>query len=499
MKSFRALVLSMAFFLPVTSFSAQLVDPLAGRDDKIIPAVLMWMQQTGVKLTYLGNDGGIRGYLAESATGNMQTVYVAPTPTFAVIGLLYGMDYSKSGANLTGKQLDEMRQRYDAVANAVSTINLNDVKSVQQALSEIKVPKPTFDIGALPTVDDKAPILNKLREDGYDLTSLGQEGGLNGYFAKKSGIGQSLYVTPDGNHVIVGILIQRGGKNVTGVQVGEMRARFESAKSASVKDAGKADASVIPGDTKSETPSPAPTAPPKEASVPDQSSSSAIPGVGSSASGSESTPKPPAQHSDAPAQTDNKPVSDQQSSNDLKLPSAAGPLAQADGNPSSMFYSDIDRKQFLEAARSASWFDVGFSSAPVTIYMVDDPNCPFCHKTWDYLRPFVTERKVKIRVIMIAFLNGSDAAAREIMASANPGLRFLESDAGERLGQYKVDPNSQEYKAITGHLLNNRKFTTKFDITATPFLAYEGKDGNFYSSRGADNLDAFFYAAGLTK
>ncbi len=497
MNIFRAVFLCGSLLLPFSATAAQLVDPLAGREDKIVPAVLMWLQETGVKLTYLGNEGGIRGYLAESATGNMQTVYVAPTPTYAVIGLLYGMDYSQPSSNLTGQQLDELRKRYDAVATAVAKIDLNDVKSVQQALSEINVPKPSFEIGAMPSIDDKAPILNKLREDGYDLTLLGTEGGLVGYFAKKNGIGQSVYVTPDGKHVVVGILVQRGGKNVTGVQVGEMKARFESEKAASGKTTSSSAASKISNDatttSSSQTPSTSSSIDPGTAASKQPVQSPTI----SSASQSDKTETPASSNAPTPPSSPSAP--EHKAEADLALPSASGPVAEATGNPSSMFYSDIDRKQFMDAAREASWFDVGFSSAPVTVYMVDDPNCPYCHKTWDYLRSFVTARKVKIRVIMIAFLKGSDVAAREIMASANPGLRFLESDAGEHLGQYKVDPNSSEYKAISGHLANNRKFTTKFDITATPFIAYEGTDGNFYSSRGADNLDAFFHAAGLTK
>jgi len=51
MNAIRAALLAMTFLAPVTSVLAQTTNPLADREDKIIPAVLLWMQQTGVKLT----------------------------------------------------------------------------------------------------------------------------------------------------------------------------------------------------------------------------------------------------------------------------------------------------------------------------------------------------------------------------------------------------------------------------------------------------------------
>lgn len=466
MNAIRAALLAMTFLVPVSSAVAQSTNPLADREDKIIPAVLLWMQQTGVKLTYLGNTGGIRGYLAESATGNMQTVYVAPDGRNAVIGLLYGSNYAESGSNLTGRQLDEMRKRYDAVANAVSSVDLNDSATVEQTLRALPLQKPEFGIADLPVVDASASILNKLREDGYELTELGQEGGLLGYFAKKGGIGQAIYVTPDGKHMVVGLMIERGGRNVSGVQIGEMRARFDSM---------------------GQKPATLETSPSTSVSTEEKADNSVS--IESEAKVNELAQQP----SSIPA----LPVP---ATSTVNLPSATGPIPGNEGNPSTVYLSTIDQKAFKEVVDKASWFDVGSATAPTLLYMVADPGCPYCHQTWNYIRPFIASNQLRVRVIMISFLPGSDPKAMEIMASPKPGIRYMETDAGERMGVFKVDPNSDHYKSMAGHLLNNRKFTEKFEIEGTPFLAYQDKDGQFYLSKGLPaSLESFFHAANLKK
>ena len=466
MNAIRAALRAMTFLAPVTSAVAQTANPLADREDKIIPAVLLWMQQTGVKLTYLGNTGGIRGYLAESATGSMQTVYVAPNGLNAVIGLLYGINYSEPGSNITGKQLDEMRKRYDAVANAVSSVDLNNNATVEQALRELPLQKPEFKLPELAPADEKVDILNKLREDGYELTTLGQEGGLNGFFAKKSGVGQAIYVAPDGKHMLVGFMIERGGRNVSGVQIGEMRARFESQDQKSKSSYGAVS-------DKENAPSPETSSSEKPVST--------IPVL------PESKPESPAALS-----TPNNAA--------VNLPAATGPAAGNEGNPSTVYLSTIDEKTFVDAVDKASWFDVGSATAPNLLYMVADPGCPFCHQTWDYIRPFIASNQLRVRVIMISFLKGSDPKAMEIMASPKPGIRYMETDAGAHMGTMKIDPNSDHYKSMAGHLLNNRQFTEKFAIEGTPFLAYQDKEGQFYISKGLPaSLDSFFHAANLKK
>jgi protein-disulfide isomerase len=506
MKFLRAALFASTIFMLAASASAQTANPLADREDKIVPAVLLWSQQSGVKLTYLGNQGGIRGYLGESPSGNMQTMYVTPDGVHAVLGLLYDENFSKPGSNITGTQLSQMRDRYNRVADAVSNVTLDDKISLPEALSKIDVPRPEYDIPTLPSLDDNAPILVKLRAAGYQLTLLGEEGGVRGYFASFGKIKQPIYVTPDGNHFVMGYLIQRGGKNVSGVQIGEMRARFDAE---SGTNGGKQTV-----DTGSKIDATAPALPEPPVSSPSVSPviapETAPASVEPSISGLQLPPAPepvkeaPVSGGDVPASSADHAAlhgSTLPGTQPVNLPEARGPVEGANGNPSSRWYSNVDKAEFLKAMQTATYFDVGSQTASMTIYMVADPNCPYCHQTWDYLKSYVQSGTVRVRIVMIAFLNGSDEKAREIMISPRPGLRYLESDGGRNV-RIESDTKSPEWQAMAGHLLNNINFAKRFGISATPFLAYTDADGQFYSSPGVPEngaFDAFFAAAHLTK
>src|SRR3546814_6411767 len=72
---------------------------------------------------------------------------------------------------------------------------------------------------------------------------------MRGYLGESpTGRMQTFYVSPDGNHVVAGLLFRNGGVNVTGVQIGEMQSRFEKAMEESAASTGAGD---LGGDRKS--------------------------------------------------------------------------------------------------------------------------------------------------------------------------------------------------------------------------------------------------------
>src|SRR3546814_15867850 len=123
---------------------------------------------------------------------------------------------------------------------------------------------------------------------------------------------QTFYVSPDGNHVVAGLLFRNGGVNVTGVQIGEMQSRFEKAmeESAASTGAGDLGGTAIPAATES------PSAP---------STASATTGSGST-------------------------VAD----------SAGGYVSAAVA-----WLSDRDRAAFEAQAAEAAWFTVGLRAAQI--------------------------------------------------------------------------------------------------------------------------------------
>ncbi len=352
------------------------------------------------------------------------------------------------------------------------------------------------------------PVLAWLQQQGNKLTLIGEEAGLKGYLLESpTGKLQSVYVAPDGKHVILGLLYQQGGKNVTGVQLGEMRQRFDSAAKAlasKVDNASAADAveamkqgqlETAPTDANTDTKAVAAETvkTPEQAASPDGTTGVSEPSPSDVAARVDLAPDVKAE---APALAEpTKPVAE---ATPVSLPEATSVVAGADGNPSDVWASQIDKDQFLKAAEAAPFFEVGSVIAPVTLWMVADPKCPYCHAAWDDLKSLVFTKQIKVRVIMINALEGSEPFAREILASPAPGRRFIESNAGTNL-EPKIDPNSKEWKDSEKYLTMNMEFAKSFNIDRTPFLAYVSPEGRLYSVLGLPSDLASFLAASGAK
>jgi len=334
------------------------------------------------------------------------------------------------------------------------------------------------------------PVVYWLQSQGVKLTYLGEEGGLRGYLGESAnGKMQTFYVAPDGKHVIGGILFKTGGTNVTGIQIGEMRARFDAAAAdlgAATVNGSKIEADPAPAagalveetnpdssvDAPSEVPAPPVSAPQPSDALPAPSDETVTPDV------------------PAAAVPQEKPA-------EAKLPAAEGPVAGAKGNPSELWVSKIDKADFLASAEKTPYFEVGTRNAPATLWMVADPQCPYCHKAWDFLRPLVYDKKIKVRVILIAGLQGSEPLAKDLLSRPLPARTWLDTDAGTNL-KLEVDQKSKEWEKAGEFLTMNMDFARKFGIDRTPFLGYTANDGQFYSALGLpSDLESFLAASSV--
>src|SRR5690554_490044 len=89
-------------------------NPLEKRENEV-PSAILYLQSQGVTLTYLGEEGGMQGYLAESPNGRMQTFYVAPDGKHVVVGLLF-----EKSLNVTGLQIEAMKNRFSEAQRQLS-------------------------------------------------------------------------------------------------------------------------------------------------------------------------------------------------------------------------------------------------------------------------------------------------------------------------------------------------------------------------------------------
>jgi protein-disulfide isomerase len=342
-----------------------------------------------------------------------------------------------------------------------------------------------------------APVLRFMQAKGVKLTSLGTEGGLSAYLGESpNSQTQIFYVTPDGTHVIAGVLFDVEGNNITGVQIGEMQRRFEAAQ----KQLGKAPFTA--GAPQSQSKPADEVSAPKSSVAPTPDAKNAASAAGSSSlqlpPDEATTPAKGAEANPSKAAADPKEAAP-------KVP-AAKPEEQAAAEPTKFepatvtasaekYVSGLDRGAVERALQQANWFRVGLEKAPA-IYMVADPQCPFCHAAWGRLKDMVWGHKLQIRIIMIAGLKGSLPKAISIL-SGDPGTAWLEGKGSTDGTEIPPPPaeGTPEYTAAQKVLRNNGDFVRQFGLTRTPTLMYIGKDNRLYSSEGLPEDAGSFLAA----
>ena len=281
------------------------------------------------------------------------------------------------------------------------------------------------------------PILEYLIESGVKLTYLGDAGGLESYLGESpSGKTQVFYLTPDNRHVVAGFLFKDNGVNVTGVQLTDMKNRYEDARR-------KAEAA---------------------ASGLEQGSTESVPEPELTDDLQEITP-------------------DQVASGAAEVPSADEYLSRM--NPDAL-------SRDLE---NISWFRVGANDAPI-VYMVADPNCPFCHRMWKDLRPMVMSREISLRIILIAGLEGSEADATSLLSREDPAKAWFQGEGSTRTMPVTAPPpaGSEEFKTAQSYLRTNMDFVADYDVSATPFLFYFDENGTVLESSGIPEDQSVFFS-----
>lgn len=447
-----------------------------------LPSVMRWLQGEAIPLTYLGDDGGLKGYLGESASGRYQTFYPTPDGDYVLVGILF----RTGGDNITHRQIAEMRRRFNEAATKSPGV---DVSSLQDP------PSP-------PALEDTdISMLQWFREGGFKVSEIdSSEGGVKAFLVETvaatdgdTGRMQMFYQLPDPRYAVAGILMQRGGVNVTGLQIGYLQERF-----------------VTQQKTQDMTGSPVSTGPKAPAAPEVDLSSDAS---------SATTPK-----TDVTAQTE---AALEAAARQLQMEIApAAPAVEpqpaeaiepaptvATAAPAPVFSSapistqapeaavafqaaDIGGSEFLDAAAKTVFFTVGLPDRPA-LYMVADPQCPFCHEAWRTLKNLVFDGKIQVRVIMIAGLRGSDPIARAILSQPDPSAAWLSGQGSIPNTRIPAGPDvgSKEWNAAGNFLQINAGFIHKFNITQTPFLGYVTPEGAMIASRGVPkDFDSFLAA-----
>lgn len=319
-------------------------------------------------------------------------------------------------------------------------------------------------------LSQNTPILNYLRNDVHaKMTSLGPIAGpghdcvafdING--KKNTGC-----LMPDGQHFVIGIVVDAQGHNVTLDALAHEELRLANAMKQAGALAEQSRQQGNLGDISQQ----------QAASVSD------------------------AAHQ--PLKTDADDVSA------VHIPGsttpAAAPATVKPGEDPRWFASGLKPSELIEDVSNTASFVIGNKNAPEVIF-VADPKCPFCHRAWAQLEPYVAAGKISVLVILVSEpqLNSEDAVTRLL---SNPDINKVWSAGQGSKDNVEIEAktpyNSRAWVSAKKLIPYNNAFLTKYaprfgtpEKNGAPLLFYVGKKNpdQVYVREGVstpDDMDSF--------
>ena len=317
------------------------------------------------------------------------------------------------------------------------------------------------------------PILTFMESHGVKLTYLGNEGGLKGYLGESvNGHFQTFYVSPDGKHVISGIMNNSQGVNITGVQIGEMQKRFQQAEEMLLSRHGLTDLQESQHKENETRLSSVETLGNQQNIIKNSNGSTLeLPKLGmlseSEISSSYSRnlneistiPSNSRITSDVAIKTDNFELNTQ---------------------------NESKKYAFLSAVANTTYFEIGNPNAKTLIWKLADPKCGYCHRAWEQLKEYVENGLIKVRIIPVGLLEGSQELLKTTLLSKNPAQTWLDLQDGKRV-ELRQYVSENQFQKVNAKIANNHKIVKEMGIKGTPYLAFVDSNGIFHSSRGLPN------------
>lgn len=148
------------------------------------------------------------------------------------------------------------------------------------------------------------------------------------------------------------------------------------------------------------------------------------------------------------------------------------------------------------------WIQDGSDKAPRIVYVLTDPNCPFCNKLWVDARPWVSAGKVQLRHVMVGILTATSAGkAAALLADKEPAAalvsheranvasnaKVMSSGRPQPLGNDGVKPLSHIPAAVQAQLDANETLMVSLRLRATPALIWRDEKGAVKARTGASN------------
>lgn len=138
-------------------------------------------------------------------------------------------------------------------------------------------------------------------------------------------------------------------------------------------------------------------------------------------------------------------------------------------------------------------FMVGTKGPVVTAFL--DPNCIFCHRLYEDAQPLVAAGKLRLRVVLVAFVKRSSyPRAAAILMAPDPAAALATDEKGFDVQHEEggIAPATAIPPAVRDELIANTKLLARTGVAATPTLLYQDHAGAWHvMHHGPTKLAAF--------
>lgn len=139
--------------------------------------------------------------------------------------------------------------------------------------------------------------------------------------------------------------------------------------------------------------------------------------------------------------------------------------------------SAADNLAALDKAHTFLWGD---AKAAKELWIVFDPNCIYCHKTFEALQKPVADGQVKVHILQVGFLKPSSLGrAAAILGAKDPVAALTEDETKFDTGNEEggIPPDLTNADAVAEVKANNDWMEAQ-QISGTPYLLYHDTKGN---------------------
>ncbi len=169
------------------------------------------------------------------------------------------------------------------------------------------------------------------------------------------------------------------------------------------------------------------------------------------------------------------------------LVTADNVTAAAPGNPSKAEARQVALASVFADARQAAWIRDGKSVH--VIYVFFDPNCPYCHKVFEMLRPQVQRGEVELRWVVVGKLMAtSTGKAAAMLEAKDPTEAFYRNERGfsQETGSFGgIEEEPLPREDTLRKLQANMDLLKRTGFDAVPALLYRTREGKAELLRGA--------------